>query len=93
MAFADEGGGGGGGAERAIQREAARILRHMGKARLERRGDWAFLLADMQNPHGRPVDFAGSKLADAGGHAPSVAVGGAAPACPCRQRRSVSSTA
>lgn len=33
--------------------------------RLERRGDWAFLLADMQDPHGRRIDLAGSKLADA----------------------------
>lgn len=33
--------------------------------RLERRDDWAFLLADMQNPQGRRVDFAGTKFAGA----------------------------
>lgn len=33
--------------------------------RLERQGEWAFLLATMQNPHGRPVDLARSKRASA----------------------------
>lgn len=61
------------GAARAAILDAARAPAEadLGKpvrfvvTRLERRGDWAFLLADMQNPHGRPVDFAGSKLAEA----------------------------
>lgn len=33
--------------------------------RLERRGDWAFLLARMADPAGRPLSFAGTPLADA----------------------------
>ena len=32
---------------------------------LNRQGDWVFLLAAMQDVHGRPIDFAGSKLAAA----------------------------
>lgn len=35
---------------------------------LKRDGDWAFLLATMQEADGRPFDFAGTKLADAARH-------------------------
>lgn len=61
------------GPERAALLDAARgpAQADLGKPvrflvkRLERRGEWAFLLADMQNLHGRPIDFAGTRLADA----------------------------
>lgn len=33
--------------------------------RLRRDGDWAFLWAQMQDLHGRPVDYAGTPRADA----------------------------
>lgn len=35
---------------------------------LTRDGDWAFLLATMQEADGRPFDFAGTPLADAAKH-------------------------
>lgn len=31
-------------------------------------GDWAFLYADMQDDQGRPIDFAGTSLAEAASH-------------------------
>lgn len=36
--------------------------------RLEVRGDWAFLSAEMQDDQGRPVDYAGTSLAEAATH-------------------------
>lgn len=32
---------------------------------LNRQGEWAFLIAKMQDPYGRPIDFAGTPLAEA----------------------------
>ena len=58
---------------RAALLEAARApaTKELGKApkfrvdRLEREGDWAFLLATMQGPDGRPFDYRGTPLAEA----------------------------
>lgn len=36
--------------------------------RLKLDGDWAFLYADMQDQHGRPISYAGTRLAEAAEH-------------------------
>ncbi|NIJ22167.1 lambda repressor-like predicted transcriptional regulator [Sphingomonas naasensis] len=59
--------------ERAALLDAARapMRAELGKEpkfrvdRLNRDGDWAFLLATMQEADGRPLDFAGTPLAEA----------------------------
>jgi len=58
---------------RAALLEAARapVRAALGKVarfrvdQLNREGDWAFLLATMEEPDGRPFDFTGTPLADA----------------------------
>lgn len=58
---------------RAALLEAARapVAKEMGKApkfrvdQLHRDGDWAFLLATMQDAHGNPFDYRGTPLAEA----------------------------
>lgn len=60
-------------AERAAILDAARapVVARLGRPvlfkvdRLTRDGDWAFLLADLQDRQGRPIDYAGTPLADA----------------------------
>lgn len=61
------------GAERQVILDAARapVAARLGRAvrfkpqRLERRGDWAFLLAAMQDERGRPLSYEGTPLAEA----------------------------
>lgn len=48
-------------------KEFGRPIRFVVK-RLRRDGDWAFLLATMQNVHGRPVSYLGTSLAGADAH-------------------------
>ncbi len=50
-----------------VVKEFARPIRFVVK-RLRRDGDWAFLLATMQNVHGRPISYVGTSLADADAH-------------------------
>jgi hypothetical protein len=58
---------------RAALLDAARapVAKELGKAprfrvdRLQRDGDWAFLLATMQEPDGAPFDYRGTALAEA----------------------------
>lgn len=62
--------------ERAALLEAARapVRAELGREprfridQLDRDGEWAFLLATMQEADGRPFDFAGTPLADAAKH-------------------------
>lgn len=60
-------------AERSALLDVARqpVLKRLGKPvafvvrRLERQGDWAFLIAAMQDGSGRPISYAGTPLASA----------------------------
>ena len=62
-------------ADRAVLLEAARapVAKELGKAprfrvdKLQRDGDWAFLLAMMQDADGQPFDYRGTPLAEAAG--------------------------
>ena len=59
--------------ERAAILDAARapVVKRLGKPvkfvvrRLERQGDWAFLIAAMQDESGRPISYVGTPLASA----------------------------
>lgn len=61
------------GVDRAAILDAARapVVKRLGKPvkflvrRLERQGDWAFLIAAMQDEAGRPISYAGTPLASA----------------------------
>lgn len=60
-------------ADRAVLLDTARqpVAQHLGKPVkfkvriLHRDGDWAFLLAEMQDAGGRPISYAGTPLASA----------------------------
>lgn len=52
------------GGHMAVSKALGKPVRFLVKT-LKRQGDWAFLVAAMQDPHGRPIDYTGTPKAAA----------------------------